>query len=65
MSQGLTFSVLRLQEAWGYVLLDIKQRTSSICCGGGVGGGGWGGYICKTTQEICIKYYYLGTSERS
>ena len=21
--------------------------------------------ICKTTQDICIKYYYLGASERS
>ena len=23
------------------------------------------GFSHKTTQEMCIKYYYLGTSERS
>ena len=22
-------------------------------------------HTCKTTQEICVKYCYLGTSERS
>ena len=32
-----------------------KELLSSI-------GGGF--QVCKTTQEICIKYYYPGTSER-
>ena len=56
VSQGFTLSVLRLQEAWGYVLMVIKLLTSSIW---------WGVHIWKTTQEICIKYCYLGTSKRS
>ena len=36
VSQGLTLSVLRLQEAWRYVLMVVKWLTSSICWGGGV-----------------------------
>ena len=56
VSQGLTSSVLRLQEAWDYVLMVIKQFFHLVVV--------VRFHICKTTQEICIKYYYLGTSER-
>ena len=34
MLQGLTVSVLSLQEAWGYVLMVIKKLTFSIWWGG-------------------------------
>ena len=47
VSQGYTLSALRLQEAWGFVLILLEMGR---------------GYICKTTQEICIKYFHLGTS---
>ena len=57
MSRGLAFSVHRLQEAWGYVLMVIKQF---FCLRGRAAG-----HICKTTQEMCIKYSYLGISQRS
>ena len=33
-------------------------------CGEVGRGGGRGHHLCKATQEICIRYYYLGTSER-
>ena len=33
VSQGFTWSVLGLQEAWGYVLTVIKQLTSSVWWG--------------------------------
>ena len=58
MAERLNWTELRLQEAWGCVLLIIKLLTSSIWDGVGV-------HICKTTQEFCIEYCYLGTSERS
>ena len=54
VSQGLTLSVLRLQETWGYA--QGHQVVLPF--------GGDSFHICKT-QEMCIKYYYLGTSERS
>ena len=47
-------SALRLQEAWGYVfMVNLPFVWGSL------------GYIWKTTQEMYIKYYYLGTPERS
>ena len=58
VSLGLTRSVLRHQEAWGY---DLMAQVVLPFVGGG-GGGGF--HICKITQKICIKYYYL-SSERS
>ena len=45
--RGLTWSVLSLQEAQCYVLMVIKQFFHLV--------GGF--HICKTTQEMCIKYY--------
>ena len=56
MLQGLTLSVLSLQEAWGYVLMVIKKLTFSI----------WWGVFTSVKQmcaipEVCIKYYYLST----
>ena len=39
-----------------YVLKVIKYLTSSVW---------WGVCICKTAQEMCLKCYSLGTSERS
>ena len=52
MSQGLTLSILRLQEAWGYVLMLIKWLTSSIW---------WGIFTFAKQLKICIKYCHLGT----
>ena len=52
VSQG---SVLRLQEAWGCVsgqAVNIFHLVGHF-------------HFCKTTQEMCIKYCYLGISERS
>ena len=40
----------------GYEVMVIKELILPF--GGAVS-------ICKTTQEMCITYYYLGTSERS
>ena len=57
VSQGFTLSVLRLQEAWGlcahgHQVVNIFHLVGSF-------------HIWKTTHEMCIKYCYLGTSERS
>ena len=60
ISQGFTVSVFRFQESWSYVL-KVFSSSSTWC----VWGGGVGGRICKATQEICIRDYYLGTSERT
>ena len=57
MSQGLILSVLRLQEAWGLCAYG-HQAVNIFLLVGGL-------HICKTTQEMCIRYCYLGTSERS
>lgn len=58
VSLGLTLSGLRLLEAWGSVLRFIKTLTTSMGLGDGV-------HICKTAGEMCLKYCYLGTSDRS
>ena len=57
VSQGLTLSVLRLQEAWGYVYAPGYQELNMFHLVGGF-------HVCKTTQGMCINYCYLGTSER-
>ena len=38
------------------VLMVIKYNSSFLPFGAGFS-------ICKATQEMCLKYYYLGTSE--
>ena len=52
VSRGLTL----LMQSLGSRKPGHQVDTSSIW---------WGIDICKTTQEMCIRYYYLGTSERS
>ena len=52
VSQG---SVLRLPEAWGCV---SGQAVNIFHLEGHF-------HFCKTTQEMCIKYCFLGISERS
>jgi len=58
MSQGLTLSVLRLAGGLRLDVLDhqVVNIFHLVCV--------WGRefHICKTIQEICIKYYCLGTS---
>lgn len=51
VSQGLKKLVLRLQLTHGHNIFHLLER------------GGF--YICKATQEMYIKQYCLGTSERS
>lgn len=41
---------LSVQEAWEHVLMVIRELFHLE------GGGGF--HICKTTQEICIKYFH-------
>ena len=50
MSQGLTLSILRLQEAWG--LRAHGHQVVSVFHLVGIEDGAV--HICKTTQEMCI-----------
>ena len=50
MSQRLTLSVLRLQEAWGYVLMVIKRLTSSIW---------WGVFTSVKQLRACASNVYI------
>ena len=67
VSQGLTLSVLGFQEAWGSVPYLTKYFINIFFF---VGEGEFFFFffffnLFKTTHEMYIKYYYLGTSERS
>ena len=64
VSQGLTLSVLGFQEAWGSVPYLTKYFIN-IFFFFGEGEFFFFFNLCKTTHEMYIKYYYLGTSERS
>ena len=48
------------QAPGGLELYAYGPQVVNIFCFLGVEG-----FSLKTTQEMCIKYYYLGTSERS
>ena len=48
------------QAPGGLELYAYGPQVVNIFCFLGVEG-----FSLKTTQETCIKYYYLGTSERS
>ena len=56
VSQGLTLSVLRLQEAWGYVLkvniFHLLERGFFL-------------HLQNNSGNVHQIHYYLGTSERS
>ena len=56
VSLGLT-SILRFQEALGLCAHGHQVVNTFYLVGGDF-------HICKTAQEICIRYCYLGTSER-
>jgi len=57
----------KVERGWGGEGMRMGTWRGIWAVGWGDGSGGWRGvvYSCKATQEMCNKYYYLGTSERS